>query len=127
VPSDASFLILRTNETVSGVLGGVLPNTDAPGMSAALMPDSTAVGVFGPGVEATAALEAVRGAATRPAPSSIPAASRTLLMRIMCVVPSCVIAIPAAAAVSREGRTCRFARPERLVLTMQHKSGFKSL
>src|ERR1700677_3400841 len=80
---------LRTNDTVSGVPGGVSPKGEAPGSAAALMPPGTWVGVFGLWFEEAAAPEALaRGATIAPAPSSIPATSRALLIRIMSCAPS---------------------------------------
>jgi hypothetical protein len=72
------------NDTVTGVLGGVLPKTCAPGSWAALTPAATAVGVFGPGLEAAAALEAAtRRTMAAPAPASTPAKRRVLSLPIM--------------------------------------------
>jgi len=67
------------------VSAGVVPKTDAPGSSAALIPDGTASGVFGPGiVEAEAGPDSAAMGATRAAaPSTIPADSRAFLIRIM--------------------------------------------
>ena len=93
--SEEKFRSLRTNDTVTGVSGGVSPKTDAPGSVAALMPPGTWVGVFGPWFGAAAAPEApARGATTAPTPSRIPAASRAFLIRIMSCAPSNAIAIP---------------------------------
>ncbi len=59
------FRSRRMNDTVSGVLAGVVPNTVAPGSSAASIPDDTFSGVFGLGVEAIAGpASAVSGAMT---------------------------------------------------------------
>src|ERR1700734_4383013 len=83
---DCMFRCLRTNDTVSGVSVGVVPNTEAPGSVAALIPEGTWVGVLGlvlaaalaPGADA----QTVRltPAAT---PSSIPAPRRAPLRWII--------------------------------------------
>ena len=95
---------LSTNDTVTGVSGGVLPKTCVPGRSAALMPEGTFVGVFGPGLDAAAAPDAdARGAAITPTPSRIPAISRAFLKRIMSCAPSYEV-VPRLVAVGRESR-----------------------
>src|SRR5580658_5338601 len=88
--SEASFCIFSTNDTVTGVSAGVFPNTDAPGTSAALMPEGTCVGAFGLVLEAADAPEATaNGTISAPAPSSTPAVSRAFLILIMSCAPSC--------------------------------------
>ena len=74
------------NDTVSGVLAGVLPKTVAPGSCDALMPDATCSGVFG-FVAAVAAdagpASAASGVITAATPSTTTAESRVFLIRVM--------------------------------------------
>ena len=80
------FRSCRMNETVSGVLAGVVPNTEAPGRCAALMPDATFSGVFGFVAEVAAdagPASAASGVMTAATPSTTAADSRVFLMRIM--------------------------------------------
>ena len=81
---DAWFRSRRMNDTVSGVLAGVLPKTVAPGSWATLMPDATCSGVFGLGVAAEAGpASAASGVMTAATPSTTAADSRVFLIRIM--------------------------------------------
>jgi hypothetical protein len=68
----------RMKETCSGVLGGVLPNADAPGSAEARVPVGTFSGVLGPGVVEACAVPAVAatGAATASTPAASPAQRR---------------------------------------------------
>src|SRR5215467_14132538 len=82
-----SWLMLRScrmNETVSGVLAGVVPKTEAPGRCATLTPVATFSGAFGLGVAAEAVpAKAIRGVMTDATPSTTAAVRRVVLMRIM--------------------------------------------
>ena len=83
------FRSRRMNDTVSGVLAGVLPKTVAPGTLATSMPDATCSGVFGLGVAAEAGpASAASGVMTAATPSTTAADSRVFLMRItsLCTV-----------------------------------------
>jgi hypothetical protein len=83
------------NDTVSGVLAGVLPKTVAPGSAAALMPDATLSGAFGFGEEEEEEEEELAaeagpasvasGTVIAATPSSTAADSRVFPMRIMSV------------------------------------------
>ena len=73
-------------ETVSGVLAGVLPKTEAPGRCATLMPEATCSGVFGFVAEVAAdagPASAASGVMTAATPSTTAADSRVFLIRIM--------------------------------------------
>src|ERR1700678_2944187 len=70
------FCSLKTNDTVSGVLAGVVPKPIAPGTLAALIPGVTRTSVLLPGpVEALAAVAAT-GTAAITAPAASPAQRR---------------------------------------------------
>src|ERR1700677_48374 len=89
--SDWMSCSLRTNDTVTGVSAGVLPNTVAPGSVAGLTPEGTWGGVVGSWLgEATAPGATARAATTAPAPMSIPAVSRACVLRFiyLCTVLS---------------------------------------
>src|SRR5271154_6523830 len=74
--SSPRFCSLKTNDTVSGVLAGVVPKPTAPGTLAALIPGVTRTSVLRPGaVEALAAVAATGTAATT-APAASPAQRR---------------------------------------------------
>src|SRR3984885_13613403 len=75
------FCSLKTNDTVSGVLAGVVPKPIAPGTLAALIPGVTRTSVLLPGpVEALAAVAATGTAAiTAPAASPAQRRKRTVL------------------------------------------------
>src|ERR1700677_5156402 len=85
--SDPRFCSLKTNDTVSGVLAGVVPKGTAPGTLAALIPGGTRTSVFRPGtVEALAAVAATGTAATT-TPAARPAQRRKRTDRaILCVL-----------------------------------------
>src|ERR1700679_94062 len=70
------FCSLKTKDTVSGVLAGVVPKGTAPGTLAALIPGVTRTSVLLPGpVEALAAVAAT-GTAAITAPAASPAQRR---------------------------------------------------
>jgi hypothetical protein len=58
------------NDTVSGVFGGVFPNTEAFGSEDPVRPDGTVAGVFGLGVAATATDPDARGRTIAAAPAN---------------------------------------------------------
>src|SRR3984885_2109218 len=80
------FCSLKTNDTVSGVLAGVVPKPTAPGTLAALIPGVTRTSVLLPGrVEALAAVAATGTAAiTAPAASPAQRRKRTDLAILFC-------------------------------------------
>ena len=100
---EPTFRSRRMNDTVSGVLAGVLPKTDAPGSCATLMPDATGSGVFGfwSGGGRGGPASAARGVMTAATPSTTAADSRVFLMRIMSCAPSYEACLPRLVAVSR--------------------------